>query len=119
MMMNNARQLMSLTVMPAAADAQKSPTGQVQFTATGSFNMAPMSVMSPVVHWSIGNPFATPMPMAMSPSASIDGNGVAQCNGFVGIATIEATAPADTSASITRMSAMTRNVTGIAQMICP
>jgi hypothetical protein len=119
MMMNNPRQLTSLMVTPSAADAQKFPNGQVQFMATGAFNMAPMSVMSPVVRWSIGNPFATPTPMPMSPSPSIDANGVAQCNGFVGIATIEATAPADPNASISQMNVMTRNVSGMAQLICP
>ena len=120
MMMNNPRQLTSMMVAPAAADAQKFTNGQVQFVATGGFNMAPMSVMSPAVRWSIGDPFAKPMPMAsMSPSPSIDGNGVAQCNGFVGIATIEATAPADTNAPISSMTAMTRNVSGMAHLICP
>jgi hypothetical protein len=117
MMMNSTRQLQSLTVTPSAADAQKSPNSEVQFVATGTFNMAPMSVMSPTVRWSIGNPFATPMPM--SPSPSIDGNGLARCNGFVGIATIEATAPADPNASISQMNVMTRNVSGMAQLICP
>lgn len=119
MMMNGTRQLQSLMITPSAADAQKFRNSQVQFVATGAFNMAPMSVMSPMVRWSIGNPFVTPMPMAMSPAPSIDGNGVAQCNGFVGIATIEATAPADPNASISQMNVMTRNVSGMAQLICP
>jgi hypothetical protein len=120
MMMNGTRQLQSLMVTPSAADAQKFPNSQVQFVVTGSFNMAPMSVTSPVVRWSIGNPFATPTPMAMATGQpSINANGQAQCNGFVGIVTIEATAPADPNAMISQMNTMTRNVSGMAQLICP
>jgi hypothetical protein len=124
MVTNNtsSRMMQGLMVTPSAADAQKSPNGQVQFMASATFNMAPMNVMSPVVRWSIGNPFATPMPMAMSMSTgqpTISATGVAQCNGFVGIATVEATAPADPSMSISQMNTMTRNVSGMASLICP
>lgn len=120
MMMSGTRQLQSLMVTPSAADAQKFPNSQVQFMVTAAFNMAPMSAMSPEVRWSIGSPFATPMPMAMSAGQpSVSANGVAQCNGFVGIATIEATAPADPSMTISQMNVMTRNVSGMASLICP
>jgi hypothetical protein len=125
-MMNssNARQLQSLTVTPASADAQNFANGQVQFSAMGMFNMAPTTMMSVPVRWSIGNPFAAqPMPMSMSvgmvPAASIDGNGLAQCNGFTGIATIQATAPADPSMPLSQMSSMTKTVAGMAQLTCP
>lgn|SRR5215472_5796606 len=121
-MNGSSRMMQGLAVTPSSADAQKSPNGQVQFMATATFNMAPMTATSPVVRWSIGNPFATPTPMAMSMSTgqpSISGNGMAQCNGFVGIATIEATAPADPSMGISQMNAMTRNVSGMASLICP
>jgi hypothetical protein len=127
--MTNVRMMQSLMVTPAAADAQKSPNGQVQFTATGTFSMAPMTVMSPPVLWSVGNPSfmaATPTPMSNMSTAvaaatgpSIDSNGLAQCNGFNGMVTIEATAPADPSISISQMSQMTRNVTGMAKLSCP
>jgi hypothetical protein len=124
-MMGSNRQMQSLIVTPSSADAQKFPNNQVQFMANATFNMAPMSMMSPAVHWSIGNPFATPMPIGMSGMATIsaaptiNANGVAQCNGFVGIVTVEATAPADPSMGISQMNAMTRNVSGMAQLICP
>lgn len=121
-MMNssNTRQLQSLTVTPASADARNFPSGQVQFTAMGTFNMAPMTVMSPPVRWSIGNPFAAqPMSAGMSPAASVDANGLAQCNGFAGIATIQATAPADPSMPLSQMGMMTRTVAGMAQLTCP
>jgi hypothetical protein len=118
--------MQSLTVSPSSADAQNSPGGKVQFTATATFNMAPTAVQSPPVVWSIGRPFPTPPPMmgmtakaAMSPSASVDSNGAAQCNGFTGIATIQATAPADPGMPISQMSAMMGTITGTAQLTCP
>jgi hypothetical protein len=132
--MNSIRVMQSLMVAPATADAQQSANGQVQFTATGTFNMAPTTVMSPPVLWSVGNPsfmtptpspMPTPMPSNMSvavaspPGASIDANGLAQCNGFIGMVTIEATAPADPNMPVSQMSQMTRNVTGMAKMSCP
>jgi hypothetical protein len=121
---NSTRQLQSLTVTPASADAQNFPNGQVRFTAMGTFNMAPMTVMSMQVRWSIGNPSAAqPMPMSMSagmsPAASVDGNGLAQCNGFTGIATIQATAPADPNMPLSQMSSMTMTVAGMGQLTCP
>jgi hypothetical protein len=126
--MTNLRMMQSLMVAPSSADAQKS-NGQVQFTATGTFSMAPTTVMSPPVLWSVGNPSfmaATPTPMSnVAPSAvsatgpSIDSNGLAQCNGFNGAVTIEATAPSNPNITISQMSQMTQNITGMATLICP
>lgn len=124
----SSRQMVSLMVTPSSADAQTSPGGQVQFMATGTFNMAPMTVASPQVMWSIGNPFPTPTPMMMSgkmtsssmtPTPTVSPTGMAQCNGFMGMVTIQATAPADPAMSISQMSGMTMNVVGMAQMTCP
>jgi hypothetical protein len=128
----SARELQSMTVTPSAADARNSPNGQVQFMATGMFNMAPTTVMSMPVMWSVGNPpfmSPTPMPMSMSSSMSgsaaaasgptIDGNGLAQCNGFVGIVTIEATAPSNPTIPLSQMNSMMSVVTGRANMTCP
>jgi hypothetical protein len=128
----NVRMMQSLMVAPSAADAQKFSNGQVQFTATATFNMAPTTVMSPPVLWSVGNPafmsatptpMPSPMPMSMSAAAStgpsINANGLAQCNGFNGTVTIEATAPANPSITISQMSQMTQNITGMATLICP
>jgi hypothetical protein len=114
---NSSRQLQSLTVTPASADAQAFPGGKVQFTAMGTFNMAPMTVMSPPVMWSIGSPFGSP-PVPV-PSASVDANGLAQCNGFVGKVIVEATAPAEPEIPLLQMTSMTMNVSGMAQMTCP
>jgi hypothetical protein len=41
---NASRQLQSITLIPASADAQDYPNGQVQFTATGYYDAAPMTV---------------------------------------------------------------------------
>jgi hypothetical protein len=114
---SSSRQLQSLTVTPASADAQASPGGKVQFTATGTFNMAPMTVMSPPVLWSIGSPFGSPPPTM--PAASIDSTGLAQCNGFVGRVIIEATAPTEPEIPLLQMTSMTMTVSGMAQMTCP
>jgi|SRR5215471_4142105 len=114
---SSSRQLQSITVTPASADAQASPGGKVQFMATGTFNMAPMTVMSTPVLWSIGNPFGSPPPTM--PAATIDVNGLAQCNGFVGKAIIEATAPTEPEIPLLQMTSMTVTVSGMAQMTCP
>ncbi len=125
----NTRMMQSIMVTPASADAQNFANAQVQFTATATFNMAPMTVTSPSVLWSVGNPSfmsATPTPMSMSMGTSaastgpsITANGLAQCNGFTGIVTIEATAPADPGIPISQMNSMMRTVSGMAQMTCP
>jgi hypothetical protein len=133
-MMNGAtvstRALESITVSPSSADAHNFPNSQVQFMATGMFNMSPTSVTSMPVMWSVGNPAfmsPTPMPMSMrssifasaSGAPTIDGNGVAQCNGFVGIATIEATAPSNPNTPLSQMNSMMSVVTGRANLTCP
>ena len=113
-MMSN-RQLQSITVSPSSADAMNFPSGMVHFTAMGSYNMAPMTANLPVL-WSLGNPFsAQPVPAGVS----IDANGVAQCSGFMGMITIEATSPMDPNMPVSQMSMNTMNVVGMAQLTCP
>lgn len=116
-MMSGSRQMQSVTVTPASADAQAFPGGKVQFTAKGTFNMAPITVMSPPVLWSIGSPFGPP-PVNM-PAASVDANGLAQCNGFVGNVIVEATAPSEPEIPLLQMTSTTMTVSGTAQMTCP
>lgn len=114
MMMNSTRQMQSITVTPMAADP-KASNGMVQFSAMGNFNMVPMSANVPV-RWSLGNPFSTqPTPMGVS----INANGLAQCSGFVGTITVEATAPMDPNMPLAQMSMSSMNVTGMAQLTCP
>ena len=112
----SSRQLTSITVSPASADAQTFPNGQVQFTATGTFSGGNMAATSLQVLWSIGNPFTKqPIPGGVS----LDSNGLAQCTGFVGTVTIWATAPADPGMSLMQMNMSTKNVSGTAQLTCP
>jgi hypothetical protein len=114
MMMNSARQMQSITVTPMSADAMASH-GMVQFSAVGNFNMAPMSANVPV-RWSLGNPFSTqPAPAGVS----INQNGLAQCSGFMGMITVEATAPMDPNMPLSQMSMNSMNVSGMAQLTCP
>jgi len=113
--MNNGRMLQSLTVTPASADAQNFPGGKVQFTATGTFNMAPTTVMSPPVIWSIQNPSGMPT----MPQATIDPNGLAQCNAFVGTTLAAATAPTEPEIPLIGMPPSTPTVSGTATLICP
>jgi hypothetical protein len=117
------RQLQSITVTPATADAKNSPNGMVQFSAMGNFNMAPMTAATPVT-WSLGMPMASNpmMPMASTSApmtVTISTAGVAQCNGFMGTVSVMATAPMDPSMPVSQMSNMTMNVTGMAQLTCP
>jgi hypothetical protein len=109
-----SRQLQSITVTPAAATAQNT-SRQVQFTAMGNFNMAPMSAM-PQVLWSIGNPFSG---MPMPGGITINQNGLASCSTFSGTVTIQATAPMDPAMPLMQMGMMTSNVAGMAQLTCP
>src|SRR5579872_5813438 len=67
------RQLQSITVSPAAADAQNSPGGQVQFTATGNYNTSPQMVTSPSVTW------GTCYQNASTNAVSVTSGGLAQC----------------------------------------
>jgi hypothetical protein len=110
----STRQLQSITVSPASADAKNS-SGMVQFTAMGSFNMAPMTASTPV-RWSLGNPFST---QSVPAGVTIDANGLAQCSSFMGMITVEAISPMDPSMSMSQMTMNTMNVTGMAQLTCP
>jgi hypothetical protein len=46
-------------------------------------------------------------------------NGVAQCNGFTGIAAVQAAAPADLNVPVSQMNGMMGTVIGMAQLTCP
>jgi hypothetical protein len=83
------RQLKSVTLSPASADANN---GQVQFTATGTFSKppSPSPLTSKDVTWCAGLT-AGQCPGNVNPGATVDQNGVAQClPGFVGTTNIMA-----------------------------
>jgi hypothetical protein len=104
-MMNSNRVLQSMTISPAAADAQNFANGRVQFTATGTFNKPPspqqVTFQPPYTGgWSV-------MGSGMQQVATIDATGRAQCvPGAVGKATVVATATAN--------AAMGTGATGVA-----
>ncbi len=108
------RQLTSITVTPASATAQNT-FRQVQFSAMGTFNMAPMSAAAQVT-WSIGDPMSM---MPVPAGVTINQNGLASCSTFSGMVMIQATAPMDPSMSGMQMGMMAPNVAGAAQLTCP
>jgi len=96
-----ARHLLSISISPPTANGADFPLGAVQFTATGAFDKAPVTVTPLTATWSI------------SPSgiASIEtSDGFAQCIS-TGTATITASAPVTQGSSTT--------VSGTATLICP
>ncbi len=115
MNMGMTRQLQSISVTPQSANAQNFTNKQVQFSATGTYNMSPMSGM-PQVLWSIGSPFST---MPAPAGVTINQMGMAQCTTFSGTVTIMATAPMDPGMPLSQMGMMTSNVSGMAQLNCP
>ena len=70
--------LTSVTVNPAAADARDFPNGQVQFTATGTYNGSSRRMPANNVSWCIGSRSGMCNGNIAS-AASVLGNGVAQC----------------------------------------
>jgi uncharacterized protein YjdB len=113
--MNSApnRVLQSMSLSPATADAQTFPQGQVQFTPTGTFSIAPSPAKVPV-------PLVSPYSVSWSSSdpsiATIDQNGVAQCvAGASGTVTISAIASSNSAMG----PAMSTGVSGTAKLTCP
>jgi hypothetical protein len=108
------RQLQSITVAPASADAMNS-NGEVQFTATGTYSDG--SKVSPLTAlWTINSPWVlTPVPIGVS----VDSAGLGQCTGYVGTVTIFATAPADPGKPLAKMTMTTKQVSATAQLTCP
>lgn len=110
--MNTNRMLLSMTISPAAADAQQSPNGQVMFMATGTFSQPPSPAMVTFVA-----PFSGSWSVSNSNIATIDQNGMAQCiSGQSGIVTVTAIA---SSNSAVGPGAMSTAVTAKATLTCP
>jgi len=80
---SSGRQLLSITLSPATADAQDYPDGQVQFMATGYYNKAPYTVAPLSAGW------GTCYQEAPTSAISVSKTGLAQCaSGAVGTYTI-------------------------------
>ena len=76
----SSRSLQSVTVMPAVADAQNFPNGQVHFTATGMFSKppSPQKLTSQDVTWCVGMT-AGACAGNIAVGVAVDQNGLASC----------------------------------------
>jgi hypothetical protein len=112
---NSNRALQSITVTPAGAEAQNFPNGQVQFTATGTFNKAPspdqLTFQPPYTGgWAL-------MGAGSAAIATISPTGLAQCvPGAAGSAIVVATASANAA---TGTGATGVAVQGSTTLTCP
>ena len=70
--------LTSVNLSPTAADAQNFPSGQVQFTATGTYSNSSKVVSLTSVTWCIGSTTGS-CNGNIATSASVNGSGLAQC----------------------------------------
>jgi len=109
------RQLLSISITPATADAQTFTNGQVQFTATGTFSDGSKSQITAL--WTLNGRFTETAIL----NIMLNSSGMAQCvaGGFVGTGGVFATAPADTNILLSKMTMFTKNVWGTAQITCP
>jgi hypothetical protein len=82
---SSQRELQTVSVSPASADAKNYPSGQVQFTATGTYNTSPITVTPLEASWGVAQN------NALTTGVSISSGGLAQCaSGAVGTYSIGA-----------------------------
>jgi hypothetical protein len=114
------RQIQSITLSPASADAQDYPNGQVPFIATGYYNAMPTTVTPLEVTWG-----AASGSVPANGAVTVNSNGVARCSvGASGVYTIGAwvnlpvngTPPCP---SFPYGQAACRYVLGTAKLTCP
>jgi len=76
----SSRNLQSVAISPATANAQNFPNGQVAFTATGTFNKppSPQKLTGMDITWCVGTTAGT-CPGNIAVGATVDQNGVASC----------------------------------------
>ena len=115
------RRLQSISVSPATADAQSSPNGQVQFTATGTYNTQPITVTPLQANWGTADQNG-----GATTAVTIDANGLAECTaGASGVYSIGAWHLIDPNAGVTCASIGPfgepgcNAVLGTAQLTCP
>jgi hypothetical protein len=111
---NLARVLISINVTPATANAKDFPNGQVVFTATGAFNVAPTP--APVSsdppysgQFVVDNPVTGPIANVIA-----TGNGTATVQCVAGV-----TATVDVTMSALANNGTTATVSGNAVLTCP
>jgi len=82
-------QLQSITLTPASADGQNYANGQVQFVATGHYNVDPLTVTPLPATWG-----TCTQQFAATTAVSVTQNGLAQCtSGGAGTYTVWANDP--------------------------
>ena len=114
--MSSDRVLQSMVVTPATADAQNFPNGQVQFTATGTFNKPPspaqVTFQPPYSGgWNL-------MDAGAASIATISATGLAQCvPGAAGTVVVRALASANSAPP--GAAGMSVAVIGTASLTCP
>ena len=114
----SSRQLQSVKLNPALADARNFPNGQVPFTATGAFSKppSPVQLTSKDVTWCTGSNSGMCVGN-INPGATVDQNGLAQCvPGFTGKATILA---GTGSSSMNPDGGSQLKIFGAAHLTCP
>jgi hypothetical protein len=112
---NSLRELVAMNLSPSVADAQNYPNGQVQFTASGTYNLYPLTGPVQPALWSIYKPQNT------QNIPTITQNGLAQCGSAVGTFSVQAYAVSNPSASQTPQNLLTSKqaVLGLASLTCP
>ncbi len=115
----SGRQLQSVAMAPASADAQNFPNGQVSFAATGAFSKppSPVQLTSNDVTWCVGSNSGRCVGN-INPGATVDQNGLAQCvPGFTGTATVLAGTGSFSNMNPDGGSQL--KIFGAAQLTCP
>jgi hypothetical protein len=115
----SGRQLQSVTLVPASADAKDYPNGQIPMTATGMYSQPPSPVLltSNDIVWCVGTSNGLCNGNIASP-VIVDVNGVAQCSlGKTGTATVLAGKPS--SKAVTPDGGSQLKIFASAQVTCP
>jgi hypothetical protein len=110
--------LQSVTLCPAAADAQNFPDGEVQFIATGYYSTLPSPVTPLTATWGACDQNGP------TSEVSVSSNGVAHCaTGSAGTYRVWAFAPSGSTgpcpALVNACGGGGCQVTGTAQLTCP
>ena len=113
--MSNPRLLQSIAVTPETAGAPN-PGGQVQFSATGQYSMAP----SPSKVMNAGWCMSDSNGCIGTTNATVDTSGLAQCDpSFSGTVTVRAMSSSGAGAPVMMPSDAGVLISGTAQLTCP
>ncbi|MGZ4814793.1 MAG: hypothetical protein ACXVZV_05270 [Terriglobales bacterium] len=107
---------MSITITPSTADGSKGP---VQFTATGTYNAAPVTVTPLAAFWTISGSGIDPTCTTNCQYQLTNASYTANCGPIPGMDSITAQAPVDPNAPPSGSLADTQMVSATAQLICP